>query len=143
MLIGVYRDNEVYATHPLMRKLEAVKAAGGKLAEITLASLAREHLEQLIAGAIRCEPAGAVALAQLVHEKTGSAGPPAGRNGRDCARSARPRSGVRVNRALRTYGRSGVATCPVRVGKHRRQPWTVTRRKRPRRNLLTAPVAKP
>ena len=32
MLIGAYRDNEVTAAHPLMRKLEAIKTAGGKVA---------------------------------------------------------------------------------------------------------------
>src|SRR6202000_3086392 len=30
MLIGAYRENEVTPTHPLMRKLGAIKAAGGK-----------------------------------------------------------------------------------------------------------------
>ena len=30
MLIGAYRDNEVTAAHPLMRKLEAIRAAGAK-----------------------------------------------------------------------------------------------------------------
>ena len=30
MLIGAYRDNEVDATHPLMRKLEAIRNAGAK-----------------------------------------------------------------------------------------------------------------
>ena len=28
MLIGAYRDNEVNSTHPLMRKLEAIRKAG-------------------------------------------------------------------------------------------------------------------
>src|SRR5580700_9402899 len=74
MLIGAYRDNEVTAAHPLMRKLDAIKTAGGKVAEITLAPLAREHLGQLIADAIRCESERAAPLAQLVHEK--SAGNP-------------------------------------------------------------------
>jgi hypothetical protein len=32
MLIGAYRDNEVAAAHPLMRKLDAIKAAGGERA---------------------------------------------------------------------------------------------------------------
>ena len=71
MLIGAYRDNEVTAAHPLMRKLDAIKAAGGKVAEIALAPLAEEHLGQLIADALRCEPTRAAPLAQLVHEKTG------------------------------------------------------------------------
>jgi PAS domain S-box-containing protein len=71
MLIGAYRDNEVTATHPLMRTLDAIKTAGGKVAEITLAPLAREHLGQLIADALRCERERAAPLAQLAHEKTG------------------------------------------------------------------------
>ena len=71
MLIGAYRDNEATASHPLRRKLDAIKTAGGKVAEITLAPLAREHLGQLIADALHCEPERAAQLAQLVHEKTG------------------------------------------------------------------------
>src|SRR5262249_30291107 len=45
--------------------------AGGKVAEITLAPLAREHLGQLIADALRCESERPAPLVQLVHEKTG------------------------------------------------------------------------
>jgi PAS domain S-box-containing protein len=71
MLIGAYRDNEVAAVHPLMRTLDAIKTAGGKVAEITLAPLTREHLRQLIADALRCGSKRAAPLAQLVHEKTG------------------------------------------------------------------------
>ena len=57
MLIGAYRDNEVDAAHPLMRKLDAIRQAGAKVQEITLAPLARDDLGQLIADALRCEPA--------------------------------------------------------------------------------------
>src|SRR5260221_6977977 len=71
LLIGAYRDNEVDAAHPVTRKLEAIKNAGAKIEAITLAPLAREHLGQLIADALRCESARAAPLAQLVHEKTG------------------------------------------------------------------------
>src|SRR5712664_973374 len=71
MLIGAYRDNEVDATHPLVRKLEAVKNAGARIEEITLLPLASEHLAQLIADALRCEAERAAPLAQLVHEKSG------------------------------------------------------------------------
>jgi len=49
-------DNEVDATHPLAGKLEVVKNAGAQIEEITLAPLASEHLAQLIADALRCEP---------------------------------------------------------------------------------------
>src|SRR5262245_8164029 len=71
MLIGAYRDNEVTAAHPLMWRLDAIKTAGGKVAEITLAPLAREHLEQLIADALRCESEHSAPLAHVVLEKTG------------------------------------------------------------------------
>ncbi|HEY2757152.1 MAG TPA: AAA family ATPase [Pseudolabrys sp.] len=70
MLVGAYRDNEVTASHPLMRKLDAAKAAGGKIVEIRIAPLAQEHLRQLIGDALHCEPMRAAPLAQLVHEKT-------------------------------------------------------------------------
>jgi predicted ATPase len=70
MLIGAYRDNEVDAAHPLMRKLDAIRQAGAQVQEIRLAQLACDDLGQLIADALRCEPPSAAPLAQLVHEKT-------------------------------------------------------------------------
>ena len=63
IVIGAYRDNEVTAAHPLLRKLDAIKTAGGKVTEITLAPLARAHLGQLLADALRC--GSLVGLAQL------------------------------------------------------------------------------
>src|SRR5262249_17669471 len=72
MVIGAYRDNEVDAAHPLMRKLEAIRSAGGKVQEIVLAPLARSDLGWLIADSLHCEPARVKPLAELVHEKTGS-----------------------------------------------------------------------
>jgi PAS domain S-box-containing protein len=71
LLIGAYRDNEVDGTHPLLRKLETIKAAGGRVSEIWLGPLSREHLGNLIADALRCEAGQAVPLAALVDEKTG------------------------------------------------------------------------
>ncbi|MGF6301396.1 putative ATPase [Paraburkholderia sp. WC7.3d] len=70
MLIGAYRDNEVDAAHPLIRKLDALKKAGGKVEEIALAPLAREHLVQLLTEALHGEPERVTPLAQLVHDKT-------------------------------------------------------------------------
>jgi PAS domain S-box-containing protein len=70
LLIGAYRDNEVDATHPLMRKLAAIRSEGGTVAAITLAPLGQEHVGQLIADALRCEPGRAGPLTQLVYEKT-------------------------------------------------------------------------
>src|SRR4051794_13397893 len=71
MLVGAYRDNEVVAAHPLTRKLDAIKVAGGKVAEIKLSPLAQEHLGELVADALRCGLERAAPLANLVHLKTG------------------------------------------------------------------------
>jgi PAS domain S-box-containing protein len=70
MLIGAYRDNEVDAAHPLMRTLQAIRNAGSRFNEVALVPLAREHVEQLIAEALRDAPEHVAPLAQLVHEKT-------------------------------------------------------------------------
>jgi len=71
MLIGAYRNNEVDPTHPLIRKLQAMRQAGAIVHDIVLAPLSREDLEQLIADALHCEPDRASPLAQLVQDKTG------------------------------------------------------------------------
>src|SRR5215831_3133127 len=64
MLIGAYRDNEVNSSHPLMRKLDAIRKAGVPVQEIVLAPLGRADLAQLIQDALRCEGERA-ALAEL------------------------------------------------------------------------------
>jgi PAS domain S-box-containing protein len=71
LLIGAYRDNEIDSTHPLMRKLDAVRKAGAVVQEIVLAPLAREDLGRLIADTLSCGPVHAASLARLVDEKTG------------------------------------------------------------------------
>ena len=71
MLIGAYRDNEVDVAHPLARRLAAMRGSGAKVSEIKLAPLQLEHVRQLIADALHCEPARAAPLAQLVYTRTG------------------------------------------------------------------------
>jgi PAS domain S-box-containing protein len=70
MLIGAYRDNEVHPAHPLIRKLVAIRHAGGAVHEIVLNPLPCEDLAQLIADSLHCEPERASPLVQLIHEKT-------------------------------------------------------------------------
>jgi len=70
MLIGAYRDNEVNSSHPLMRKLDAIRKAGAPVQEIILAPLACEDLGQLIADSLHCDLERAMPLAQLIHQKT-------------------------------------------------------------------------
>jgi PAS domain S-box-containing protein len=71
LLIGAYRDNEVTATHPLMRKREAIQGAGALVREIRLSPLAQEDLEELIGDSLYCSPDRVTPLALLVREKTG------------------------------------------------------------------------
>ena len=70
MLIGAYRDNEVDASHPLMRKLDAIRNAGASIHEIRLVPLGREYLTQLVVDALHTDAERAAPLAHLVHEKT-------------------------------------------------------------------------
>src|SRR6202034_1451377 len=70
MLIGAYRDNEVAPSHPLMRKLEAIRQAGAIVRDIVLAPLSLEDLQRLVADSLHCEPEHARPLAQLINDKT-------------------------------------------------------------------------
>jgi PAS domain S-box-containing protein len=69
LLIGAYRDNEVTAAHPLMRKLEAIRATGA-VHDIKLAPLTAEDLGNLVADSLRCDTEQVAPLAGLVHAKT-------------------------------------------------------------------------
>jgi PAS domain S-box-containing protein len=71
LLIGAYRDNEIDASHPLMRKLGSIKAAGtSSIQEITLGALDAQHVSRLIAEALHCETDQVGNLAQLILQKT-------------------------------------------------------------------------
>jgi PAS domain S-box-containing protein len=71
LLVGAYRDNEVGASHPLLRTLGAVRQAGARVQEIVLAPLGLDDVGQFIADALHCVPERVRPLAQLVQEKTG------------------------------------------------------------------------
>ncbi|PSO24786.1 AAA family ATPase [Bradyrhizobium sp. MOS002] len=71
LLIGAYRDNEVSATHPLLRKLDAIRRAGATVHDIVLAPLSYHDLGHLISDSLRCEIGQANPLVKLVYEKTG------------------------------------------------------------------------
>jgi predicted ATPase/transcriptional regulator with GAF, ATPase, and Fis domain len=70
LLIGAYRANEVDATHPLVRKLDAIRQAGAAVQDIVLTPLGRDDLGQLLADSLHCEPEPLAPLAELIHEKT-------------------------------------------------------------------------
>ncbi|WP_414563281.1 AAA family ATPase [Anabaena sp. CCY 9613] len=77
LMIGAYRDNEVFAAHPLMLTLDAITKTGTKVNTITLKPLSHDSLNHLVADTLNCATAGAseaIALAQplteLVYQKT-------------------------------------------------------------------------
>ncbi len=70
LLVGAYRDNEVFASHPLMLTLDAARKSGATVNTIVLAPLSRDDVQSLVADALRCTWTHAEALARLVHEKT-------------------------------------------------------------------------
>ena len=70
LLIGAYRDNEVSSTHPLVRKLDAIRQAGSAVQDIVLTPLGRDDLRQLLVDSLHCESERVGPLATLIHEKT-------------------------------------------------------------------------
>jgi predicted ATPase/GAF domain-containing protein len=71
LLVGAYRDNEVAPSHPLVRTLAAIHAAGAPVHEVVLAPLGLDGVSRLVADALHCDSERAQPLARLVHEKTG------------------------------------------------------------------------
>ena len=69
LLIGAFRDNEVNAGHPLMCKLEAMRATG-RVRDIKLAPLTTNDIGNLVADTLRCDAEQVDPLAALVHAKT-------------------------------------------------------------------------
>src|SRR5262249_37702627 len=69
LLIGAFRDNEVTAAHPFMRKLQSVRATG-RVRDIQLAPLAANDLGNLVADTLCCGVVDACPPAALVHAKT-------------------------------------------------------------------------
>jgi len=65
VLIGAYRDNEVSVTHPLVRKLDAIRQAGAAVEDIVLTPLGQEDLHQLLVDSLHCEPERAAPLAKI------------------------------------------------------------------------------
>jgi predicted ATPase/signal transduction histidine kinase len=70
LVIGAYRDNEVFAAHPLLLTLDAVVKAGATVNTITLEPLSAESLNHLVADTLNCVPDLARLLTDLVSQKT-------------------------------------------------------------------------
>ncbi|ATB31566.1 trifunctional serine/threonine-protein kinase/ATP-binding protein/sensor histidine kinase [Melittangium boletus] len=72
LLLGTYRDNEVNPSHPLVRTLEGMRAAGARMRELQLEPLGLEDVRQLVADALSGAEEDLIApLSALAREKTG------------------------------------------------------------------------
>ena len=70
LLIGAYRDNEVSATHPLVRKLDELQHAGIPVVTIAVEPLQDESVGDLLADALHVPAAESGLLSRLVTAKT-------------------------------------------------------------------------
>jgi len=70
LLLGAYRDNEVFATHPLMLSLDEIGKLGATLNTITLAPLSQADLNRLLADTLSCQQQLALPLTELIYQKT-------------------------------------------------------------------------
>nr|WP_318730346.1 AAA family ATPase [Roseofilum sp. Guam] len=70
LLLGAYRDNEVYPAHPLRLTLEEIVKSGAIINTITLAPLRGVDLNGLVADTLSCSQELAWLLTKLVYQKT-------------------------------------------------------------------------
>jgi predicted ATPase len=70
LLIGAYRDNEVFPAHPLMLILDAVSKAEATVNTIVLQPLSQTSLNHLVADTLNCAEVLAQPLTELVAQKT-------------------------------------------------------------------------
>ena len=70
LLIGAYRDNEVFKAHPLMFTLDEIRKTEAIINTITLEPLSQWKLNQLVADTLRCSESLVSPLAQLVSQRT-------------------------------------------------------------------------
>ncbi|MBW4679154.1 MAG: AAA family ATPase [Microcoleus vaginatus WJT46-NPBG5] len=69
LLIGAYRDNEVFPTHPTVQTIEKIQAAGATVNNIVLEPLQLIHVEELIADTLN-ESIRSKLLSELLFNKT-------------------------------------------------------------------------
>ena len=70
LVLGAYRDNEVFPVHPLMLSLAELEKNQAVISTITLEPLALHHINQLVAETLSCSKQLAQPLTELVYQKT-------------------------------------------------------------------------
>ncbi|HEY9830308.1 MAG TPA: AAA family ATPase, partial [Stenomitos sp.] len=69
-LIGAYRDNEIYQTHPLIKLINKLNKQGYLITNIALNSLGLEPIIQLLIGTLHSQRSRVQPLAELMLKKT-------------------------------------------------------------------------
>ena len=70
LILGAYRDNEVFPAHPLMLTLNEMQKQGANINTLTLAPLHETDITHLVADSLLCSVEIATPLSQLVYQKT-------------------------------------------------------------------------
>ncbi|MEK0190920.1 MAG: GAF domain-containing protein [Oscillatoriales cyanobacterium] len=70
LLMGAYRDNEVFPAHPLMLTLDEIRSYSATINQITLAPLDKTSLNRLIADTMICPTERATPLTEMIFAKT-------------------------------------------------------------------------
>ncbi|MDY6939656.1 MAG: AAA family ATPase [Cyanobacteriota bacterium] len=70
LVLGAYRDNEVFPAHPLMLTLNEIDKQGATINTLTLAALDTEDITRLVADTLLCTTELAAPLSELVYQKT-------------------------------------------------------------------------
>ncbi|MEH2205635.1 MAG: AAA family ATPase [Nostoc sp.] len=68
-IIGAYRDNEVFAAHPLMLAVDEIEKSFSCVNTLSLAPLSQADVNHLIADSLSCATEKALPLTELVYQK--------------------------------------------------------------------------
>ncbi|MGK7925868.1 MAG: AAA family ATPase [Spirulina sp.] len=70
LVLGAYRDNEVFPAHPLMLTEDELQEKGANLQTLTLTPLDEVNINRLVADTLLCSQKIAAPLSELVYQKT-------------------------------------------------------------------------
>ncbi|OZH51235.1 serine/threonine protein kinase [Hydrocoleum sp. CS-953] len=70
LVLGAYRDNEVFPAHPLMLTLDEINKQGANIETLTLTPLSETDINRLVAETLLCATSIAAPLSELVYQKT-------------------------------------------------------------------------
>ncbi|MEM9541501.1 MAG: serine/threonine-protein kinase PknK, partial [Cyanobacteria bacterium P01_E01_bin.42] len=70
LVLGAYRDHEVFPAHPLMLTLEEIRQQQAIVNTLTLEPLREEDIDRLVAESLHCSVEIAQPLSRLVYQKT-------------------------------------------------------------------------